>query len=407
MAGVCTRFVYSESVRPSNPAVLALAAAVVGGVVALLVGMAVGVVGSGDETTVFAPTVPLGSTVTPSAAPLRGTAFDPAAIYARRAGGVVTIYALSGSGSVSQGSGFLVDGTGTILTNAHVITNVAESSSVRGASSVYVEFRDGERLPGKILGWDLFNDLGVIKVDPSGHAIAPVPLGDSAAVTVGSPVAAIGSPFGNQSSLTVGVVSATGRSIASLTSGYQIADAIQTDTPINRGNSGGPLFDARGRVIGINAQIRTESGTAEGVGFAIPINTARRALAQIVATGKASYAYIGVKTEDVTPGIAKEYGLGAPRGALVVSVVPGSPAARAGLLGGTRSVSYVGRSLIVGGDLIVAIAGKPVASAEDVSRVVADNLRPGQKVAFTILRDGTNRKNIRVTLGTRPPASGP
>ncbi len=399
------QFVYSESVRPSALAGLALAAAAVGGIAALLVGLAVGVVGSDAETTVYAPTLPAASSAPPTAAAAAG-AFDPASIYARRAPGVVTIYASFGSGSSAQGSGFLVDGAGTILTNAHVITNVAESSSVRGASIVYVEFRDGDRLPAKILGWDLFNDLGVIKVDPSGHAIEPVPLGDSAAVAVGAPVAAIGSPFGNQSSLTVGVVSATGRSIESLTSGYQIADAIQTDTPINRGNSGGPLFDAGGRVIGINAQIRTDSGAAEGVGFAIPINTARRALGQIVANGKATYAYIGVKTDDVTPGVARRYGFGSPRGALVVSVVSGSPAARAGLRGGTRSTSFNGRSLLLGGDLIIGIAGKPVGSAEDVSRAVAEH-SPGEKVAFSILRDGTDRKSVTVTLGTRPPASGP
>jgi 2-alkenal reductase len=386
---------------------IAVAAAVVGGAVALALGAAIGIGGEDRETTVVATVTPSSSTVGGSAAPIPGTAFDPVQIYARRAAGVVTIYASFGTGSSSQGSGFLVDGDGTILTNAHVITNVAESTNVRGAQNLYVEYRDKERVPARIVGWDLFNDLGVIRVDPRDHAVTPLPLGDSSKVAVGAPVAAIGSPFGNQSSLTVGVVSAIGRSIASLTSGYEIADAIQTDTPINRGNSGGPLFDARGRVIGINAQIRTESGTAEGVGFAIPVNTARRALAQLLTTGKVEYAYIGVKTEDVTPGAAKKYGLGAPRGALIVDVVEGTPAKRAGLRGGTRSVVYNGRTMTLGGDLIVAVDGEEVAAAEDVSRIVTERLRPGQKVVFTIFRDGTERRSVTVTLGKRPPAAGP
>jgi 2-alkenal reductase len=386
---------------------IAVAAAVVGGAVALALGAVIGIGGEDRETTVVASVAPPATASGSASAPLPGTTFDPVQIYASRAAGVVTIYASFGSGSSSQGSGFLVDGKGTILTNAHVITNVAESTNVRGAQSLYVEYRDRERVPATIVGWDLFNDLGVIRVDPRNHAVAPLPLGDSSKIAVGAPVAAIGSPFGNQSSLTVGVVSAIGRSIASLTSGYEIADAIQTDTPINRGNSGGPLFDARGRVIGINAQIRTESGTAEGVGFAIPVNTARRALAQLLASGKVEYAYIGVKTEDVTPGAAKKYGLGAPRGALIVEVVDGTPADRAGLRGGTRGVTYNGRAMTLGGDLIIAVDGQQVASAEDVSRIVTERLRPGQKAVFSILRDGSERKSVTVTLGKRPPATGP
>jgi 2-alkenal reductase len=388
---------------------IAVASAVVGGAVALALGAAIGIGGTDRETTVVASVAPSPATTTAgsAAAPIPGTTFDPAQIYARRADGVVTIYASFGTGSSSQGSGFLVDDKGTILTNAHVITNVAESTNVRGAQSLYVEYKDRERVPATIVGWDLFNDLGVIRVDPGDHSVAPVPLGDSSKLAVGAPVAAIGSPFGNQSSLTVGVVSAVGRSIASLTSGYEIADAIQTDTPINRGNSGGPLFDARGRVIGINAQIRTESGTAEGVGFAIPVNTARRALTQLLATGKVEYAYVGVKTEDVTPGAARKFGLGAPNGALIVDVFDGTPAKRAGLRGGTRSVTYNGRAMTLGGDLIVAVDGQRVVRPEDVSRIVTERLRPGQKAVFTIFRDGSERMTVTVTLGKRPPATGP
>ena len=244
----------------------------------------------------------------------------------------MTLYADLGPDGQSQGSGFVVDKRGTLLTNAHVVTNVAEAAGgpVHGARTLYVEFKDRDRVPAKIVGWDLFSDIAVVRVDPGLHALSPVPLGSSAGVIVGAPVAAIGSPFNEQSSLSVGVVSATDRTIDSLTSGYSVANAIQTDTPINRGNSGGPLFDARGRVIGINAQIRSTSGTAEGVGFAIPIDTARRSLEQLLRSGRVSYAYIGVTTQDVTPGLARRFGFGARHGALVARVEPGTPAAAPG-----------------------------------------------------------------------------
>jgi S1-C subfamily serine protease len=335
-------------------------------------------------------------------APRLGNGFDPAAIYAARADGVVTIYAsFEAAGGTSQGSGFAVDEEGTILTNAHVVTNVGEATDVRGADSLYVEFTDGERVPATIVGWDLFADVGVISVDPKLHGLAPLPLGDSATAVPGAPVAAIGSPFGNQTSLAVGVVSATGRSIPSLTSEYAVADAIQVDAPINRGNSGGPLLDAQGRVIGINAQIRSSSGTAEGVGFAIPINVARRSLEQLRATGRVAYAYIGIKTQDVTPGLAKRFGLGAERGALVDEVEAGTPAARAGLQGGTREEAYNGLPVTLGGDLIVRIGDREVRSSDDVSRIVTEELLPGQRAPFVVLR-GDDRRTVQVTLGERP-----
>jgi len=346
-----------------------------------------------------------GTTAVPPAA--RPGSFDPAQLYATRSDGVVTIYANLGASGSSQGSGFVVDGEGVILTNAHVITNVAESpTDVRGASAVYVEFTDGERVAAEVVGWDLFSDVGVVRVSPDDHALAPVPLGVSSAVRVGEPVAAIGSPFGQQTSLSVGVVAAVGRSIDSLASGFSVANAIQIDAPINSGNSGGPLFDSGGRVIGINAQIRSRSGTAEGVGFAIPIDIAKRSLAQLLASGRVRYAYIGVRTQDVTPGIAAAFDLAVDRGALITRVEDGTPAASAGLRGGTRTEAYNGLEVTLGGDLIVAIAGRPVRSAEDVSRLVTGTLRPGQTVAFTVLRGGTRRTTVNVTLGDRPSTSG-
>ena len=370
------------------------ASAVLGGVAAVVLTDALGLGDSGTTETVVVPLATTsgetGATAS-HAPPLLGNGFDPAAIYAARAGGVVTIYADLAASGEAQGSGFVVDDAGTILTNAHVITNVGESTSVHGADRVFVEFRDGERLPATIVGYDLFADVGVLRIDRAAHRLEPLPLGDSAAVVVGMPVAAIGSPFGNQSSLAVGVVSATGRSIPSLTSRYAVADAIQTDAPINRGNSGGPLLDPRGRVIGVNAQIRSDTGNAEGVGFAIPINVARRSLTQLVATGRVAYAYIGIKSQDVTPGISRRFGLGAPRGALVTSVEADTPAARAGLRGGSREAEYNGLPVTLGGDLIVRIGKTPIRGSEDVSRVVTDALVPGQTVAVTFLRDGERR----------------
>ena len=325
----------------------------------------------------------------------------PRHAYSRRATGVVTIYADLGADGQSQGSGFIVDDEGTILTNAHVVTNVATSSDVQVRVPCTSSSATASGCPPRSSAGTFF-DVGVVRVDPDDHGVQAVPLGDSGAVRVGEPVAAIGSPFGNQSSLAVGVVSATGRSIDSLTSDYAVADAIQIDAPINRGNSGGPLFDARGRVIGINAQIRSDSGTAEGVGFAIPINVARRALEQLEQTGRVSYAYIGVTTQDVTPGMAKRFGIKAPRGALVARVEDGTPAARAGIRGGDQTETYNGLAITFGGDVIVSIAGVSVRSSEDVSRIVTEQLRAGQAVDVVVLRDGTERRTIRVALGERP-----
>lgn len=381
---------------------LAAVAAILGAAAALALGEVTGLTG-GDTTTVV---VGRGVTETPPVAasvPALGNGFNPAAIYARRAPGVVTLYADFGSEGQSQGTGFVVDAKGTILTNAHVVTNVADAggSSIRGADRLYVEFKDRDRAPAEIVGWDLFSDVAVVRVDPRAHALEPVPLGNSSSVIVGTPVAAIGSPFNEQSSLSVGVVSATDRTIDSLTSTYSVSDAIQTDAPINRGNSGGPLFDARGRVIGINAQIRSTSGTAEGVGFAIPIDTARRALEQLVRTGRVSYAYVGITSQDVTPGMARTFGFGARRGALVAKVEPDTPAARAGLRGGTQVKGYNGLQVSLGGDLIVRIGDRAVASAQDVSRAV-NALAVGQRVPFTVLRGGKTRRIVQVTLSERP-----
>jgi S1-C subfamily serine protease len=218
-------------------------------------------------------------------------------------------------------------------------------------------------------------------------------------------VAAIGSPFGEENSLAVGVVSATNRSIESLTSRYELAGAIQTDAPINKGNSGGPLFDARGRVIGINAQIRSQSGNGEGVGFAVPINAAKRSMDQLISSGRVRYPYIGVETEDLTPSIARHFGDSVERGAVISRVEGETPAARAGLRGGTDQRFFRGRAVSRGGDVVVAINGLPVRSADDLIRIVAERLSPGQTAVFSVVR-GRERRDVRVVLGERPTSPG-
>ena len=386
-------------------AAVALACALAGGFAALAIGELTGWTSGASTTTVFrsSPVLPSATpaAVGPVAKPLAGNGFAPSRIYTTRSPGVVTLYAEYGNDETAQGSGFVVSRDGYILTNSHVITNAGDASSVKPANRVFVEFPDHDRARAKIVGWDVFDDVGLVKVDPGQHSLHPVPLGDSAQVVVGEPVAAIGSPFGNENSLGVGVVSAIHRSIDSLTSKYNLVDAIQTDAPINHGNSGGPLFDARGRVIGINAQIRSDSGNAEGVGFAVPINSAKRSMEQLIAHGAVSYAYIGVVTTDLTPAFARHFHYGVEHGAVISSVESPSPASKARLRGGEGDEPYLGTEFSSGGDVIVAIDGRPVRSSEDVVRIVTERLSPGELAHFTIVR-GTSRLDVPVRLGERP-----
>jgi 2-alkenal reductase len=400
--------------RPASVVLVSVACALLGALAAIGIGSAAGWIGDTDTVIVGGPAVQSGDAASAplksSAKPLVGSDFAPAEIYAARQSGVVTIYAFFGDSGeanteASQGSGFVVSKDGLVLTNSHVVTTAGEGNGpVESAKAVYVQFADGDRVQARIIGYDPFTDVAVIRVGGNEHKLAPVPLGDSSRVVVGEPVAAIGSPFGNESSLTVGVVSATKRSIASLTSIYNVVDAIQIDAPINRGNSGGPLFDARGRVIGINAQIRSQASTGNdsGVGFAVPIDSAKRSVAQLIAHGHVSYAYVGVKTEDVTPAIARALGLKVDHGALVVEVVhdPPSPASRAGLQAGSDQVNILGLDVPRGADLIIGINGRPVRDADDVVRIVSTQLKPGQVATFTILRNG-QRKTLAVRLGER------
>jgi 2-alkenal reductase len=392
-------------VRPVAVAALAFGSAALGAGAALAVGAGTGWIGSGSKTVV------LQETPQPPAAPTKNETaplprnFDPEQIYAQRSPGVVTIFSSFPDGSLAQGSGFVVSRAGAILTDAHVITT-APQLPVVAATNVYIEFSDGDRIQGKIVGWDVFNDVGVVKVDPARHVIDPLPLGRSAAVIVGEPVAAIGSPFGNENSLSVGVVSGTRRSISSVTSEYQVVDAIQTDAAINHGNSGGPLLDARGRVIGINAQIRSSTGANEGVGFAVPIDTARRSMGELIRHGHVSYAYVGITTDDLTPVLAQHFHYARDFGALIACVKPGSPGAVAGLKGGSHRTLFQGNVVTAGGDLIVAIDGHTVRNGSDVVNLIGNRLDPGQKTVFTILR-GTRKQRVTVKLGVRPATPTP
>ncbi|MBA3842904.1 MAG: trypsin-like peptidase domain-containing protein [Actinobacteria bacterium] len=400
--------------RAGSAAALVLIAAVLGAVAVLVGVKAAGWLHAGTTRTVVIQQSPVreGGAAAPVVVskPLLGNGFQPAQIFRSRSPGVVTIISYFGSATgvnatAGQGSGFVVSADGVILTNAHVVTTAGQGQvgSAKSAGTVYVEFSDGDRVTAKVIGYDLFDDVGVIRVDPADHALSPVPLGNSGRVVVGEPVAAIGSPFGNVDSLSVGVVSAIRRSIPSLTTKYNLVDAIQTDAPINHGNSGGPLFDAAGRVIGINAQIRS-SGTGsgfEGVGFAVPIDSARRSLQQLLRSGSVAYAYVGITTEDLTPSIAKKFGYATEHGALVDTVVPGAAGARAGLMAGTRDAVYQGLDVTVGGDAIVAIDGIPVTHAEDIVRIVAERLLPGETAHFTVVR-GRARRTVEVMLGDRP-----
>jgi S1-C subfamily serine protease len=329
--------------------------------------------------------------------------FDAQRIYEEEAPGVVTVISVFGSsGSVGAGggvgSGFVLDGDGEIATNAHVVTQ-GDVPDLDEASQGYVEFSDGNQVEADVRGYDPDADIALLVVDPAGLTLHPLPLGSSAHVEVGTPVAAIGSPFGERQSLSVGVVSAVDRSISSLTA-FQIAGAIQTDAAINPGNSGGPLVNGAGEVIGVNQQIRTESGGGEGVGFAVPVDVVKRSLAQLRANGEVEYAYVGVETVAIYPQLRERFDLPVARGAWVQGVTPGGPAEKAGIRGGDDETRFQASSYRTGGDVITRIAGTPIDEPDDLARLVA-RLDPGRTVPVELWRDG-RRRELRLALGERP-----
>jgi S1-C subfamily serine protease len=328
--------------------------------------------------------------------------FDPKAIYRSEAPGVVTVISLFGGLIEGQqqgvGSGFVLNGDGEIATNAHVVTT-GEGEAARRAQDVYVEFADGNRVEAEIMGHDLHVDIALLKVDPEGLRLRPLPLGASASVEVGEPVAAIGSPFSEPQSLSVGVISAIDRTIAGLTD-FGVSGAFQTDAAINPGNSGGPLVDGEGRVIGVNQQIRSESGGGEGVGFALPIDTVKRSLDMLRENGEASYAYLGVESRELYPQLVERFDLDADTGAWVNGVTAGSPAEDAGIRGGGEPVVFQADRYRPGGDVIVAIEGQPVEDPDALADKITE-FEPGQEVTVGLKRDGETRE-VEVRLGERP-----
>jgi S1-C subfamily serine protease len=337
-----------------------------------------------------------------------GGGFDAKAIYESEAPGVVTVVSLFGSGGLDSvlegeggggvGSGFVLDGKGEIATNAHVVTT-GEGDAIRRAREVYVEFADGNTVEAEVVGADPNADIALLRIDPSGLRLRPLPLGESAGVEVGEPVAAIGSPFGEEQSLSVGVVSAIDRSIESLTQ-FAISGAIQTDAAINPGNSGGPLVDGEGRVIGVNQQIKSTSGGGEGVGFAVPVDAVKRSLDMLREDGEADYAYLGVSSVELYPQLVEKFELDVDKGAWVQQVNPGGPAEQAGIRGGGNEVEFQAQTFHPGGDIITKVDGKAIETSAQLADLIAD-YPPGEEVPLEIHRDGDVRE-IEVKLGERP-----
>jgi len=319
------------------------------------------------------------------------------ALYENVSPGCVAIFTESG-----QGSGFVFDSQGHIITNYHVI---------EGAESVEVRFTSGYRVYGTVIGTDLDSDLAVIKVDAAAGELVPLPLGDSSTLQVGQTVIAIGNPFGLESTMTLGIISALGRTLDSERTSpdgqfFTAGDIIQTDAAINPGNSGGPLFNINGEVIGINRAIRTTNFTEtgepvnSGIGFAISVNIIKRVVPVLIETGEYNYPYLGVSSiSTLTLDALNALGLKQYTGAYVTNVVPGGPADKAGLKAGDIPTSYA--DLFAGGDLIIAIDGRDVRTFDEMLAYLITNKSPGDTVVLTVLR-GEEKVDLTITLGARP-----
>jgi len=366
--------------------------------------------GSGTKTASPPRTVtaPAATTAAPSAAPSTSTGSSSAQqqassqlsvgeIYSRYSDSVVEIdvatsggqaYPFGGSGQAeAQGTGFVYDTQGHIVTNQHVVD---------GATNITVTFADGSTYKATLVGQDASTDLAVIKIDALASRLHPVTLGDSDKVEVGDGVVAIGDPFGLDNTVTSGIVSALGREITA-PDNSPIENAIQTDAAINHGNSGGPLFDLRGEVIGVTAQIHSDSGDNAGVGFAIPSNTVKSVAAQLISSGTAKHALLGVRVQTIPSSAAAQ--LGVPAGVAVESVESGSGASRAGLHGSTGRRTIAGVRYPTGGDVLTYADGQKVATAEQL-RAVIDSHKPGEVISVTYVRGGTSH-SVKVTLGSR------
>jgi S1-C subfamily serine protease len=321
-------------------------------------------------------------TVTDSEPTASGEGLSVGAIYRNSIKGVVEITARGGGNlggrQEAQGSGFVIDEDGHIVTNEHVVS---------GASSITVRFSDGSTRDAELVGTDRSTDLALIKVDADASFLEPLALGDSDEVAVGDGVLAMGSPFGLEGTITSGIVSALHRQIRAPNS-FTITGTIQTDAAVNHGNSGGPLLDQQGRVIGVNAQIESESGGSDGVGFAIPSNTVRSVARQIIDTGEAEHAYLGVRLVEL------------PEGVVLAEVVEGGPADDAGLRGATGERSENGQSVPTGGDVVVEFEGNEITTSAQLQSAIGAR-QPGDTVSITVLRGG-DRETVEVTLGDQP-----
>jgi S1-C subfamily serine protease len=369
------------------------AAGLVGGAAALAIGSAIW---DGETTTVVERA---------AAAPTAVAAFadEPASsvgdIYRTAGPGVVQITSevvaadplFGESRGRSLGSGFVWDTEGHIVTNYHV---------VEGAERVFVSFTQDDRLEATIVGTDPSTDLALLEIDVrSKRALSPIPLGDSGSVRVGDEVVAIGNPFGLDRTVTRGIVSAVQREIQS-PNNFTIDEVIQTDAAINSGNSGGPLLSADGRVIGVNTQIATAGSEGNvGIGFAVPVNTVKQVVGELLDSGRVDHAYLGVTMADLNEEVARLFNLPA-KGILIASVRPGSPAERAGLRGGDTNVVVDGTSYVLGGDVVLEVDGQEVERADELRSAVAEK-EPGDELRLRILR-GEEEQDVTVKLGRQP-----
>jgi S1-C subfamily serine protease len=324
-------------------------------------------------------------------------------IYARSARGVVQVIATQVSSdspffgpqeTTASGSGFVIDKAGHIVTNYHVID---------GAREVQVNFSGDDRMDAKVVGSDPSTDIAVLQIDAQARALNPLPLGDSKTVRVGDAVIAIGNPFSLERTVTAGIVSALQRRITA-PDGFAIDEVIQTDAAINRGNSGGPLMNANGDVIGVNAQIETETGGNVGIGFAIPINTVKEVVSQLIEGGKVEHAYLGIEMATIDDTVAETFNLPVDQGVLVMRVHDDSPAERAGLKGGTTPVVVEGESYLLGGDVITKADDEEIESADELGDIVASK-KPGEELEVEVDRKGET-ETITITLGRRPSSVG-
>ena len=373
-------------------------------------GLALGGAGAlglfGTKTTIQQVAAPAGASAANAAFASQAQALTVEQIYKRAAPGVVQITATSVQTTQTDpfgffpptthtaqalGSGFVIDKAGHIITNEHVIA---------GAQKIQVSFSGNDQIRAKVVGNDPSTDVAVLQVDAHSRSLTPLLLGDSDTVQVGDPVVAIGNPFSLTRTATAGIVSAVQRTIDA-PNGLSIDHVIQTDAAINHGNSGGPLLDSRGQVIGVNAQIQTgDNGGNVGIGFAIPINTVRSVVAQLIRNGKVEHAFLGVAAVPVTAQLARLFTLPTTSGLLLQQVTAGSAAWKGGLRAGRTPVVVEGESYLLGGDIIVAANGAPVSTQEQLRDLIARE-KPGDHISFRIYRDG-KQKTIGVTLGQHP-----